>query len=267
MTIVTIFSTIWAILHFSISKNNSTRNKLIWIAIFIASISISIGFFNLFDSKYFLLLVIAFIWSALYSLFVSRSAPMKIYTTASLIIATVFISILFWMGRNDKIVIPLIGAGQLDWSIDVGHGYHIFRPSAFKVSVSPNSITPKSHRIPTHVIQWDFDSTFVIAKRIGVMPTFEDTSISEPDSNIFDYWILNTSIPKVYGPLTLDEFMKLRENLGVSDSLSLKKSPRPLMKRKSGGDKEHYGSNVKTSANIARQARRLAQMPAALWEC
>ena len=38
----------------------------------------------------------------------------------------------------------------------------------------------------------------------------------------FDYWILDVSIPKVFGPMGQQEFKDKRGELGVPESLSLK---------------------------------------------
>ena len=45
----------------------------------------------------------------------------------------------------------------------------------------------------------------------------------EKDPNVVDYWILDAQQPRVEGPLTEAEFIKLRRSLGIAEDLQMRK--------------------------------------------
>jgi len=103
-----------------------------------------------------------------------------------------------------------------DYRFAVGGGYMLSRSSANNVKVVPES---GGYRhvpiIPVKVIKIGFDEQFVIALR-------QQMNGFDPVPNGLDYWILDTSIPAVYGPLNLEQFNLKRADLKVPSSLSLK---------------------------------------------
>ena len=44
----------------------------------------------------------------------------------------------------------------------------------------------------------------------------------EPDPDVFDYWILDTSAPSVFGPFDLEGFRSKKRDLGIPESIILK---------------------------------------------
>lgn len=120
----------------------------------------------------------------------------------------------------------MMGPGMSDFEAPACGGYSIWRTSAHEISVVPkdgwNASTPI---IPTKVIECDFDNRFVIAKRQGLKrrsPNDPNDTYEEPDSSVFDFWILDTSLPKVFGPLSGSEFNRLRLEMKVPTTLRLK---------------------------------------------
>ena len=69
----------------------------------------------------------------------------------------------------------------------------------------------KTPVIPTKVIELAWDARFVIAKqqivRLG---------------DKYQFWILDTTIPKVWGPFEESAFNGKKKELGIPDSLELK---------------------------------------------
>jgi hypothetical protein len=117
------------------------------------------------------------------------------------------------------------GPGSLDFSTKIAGGYYIHRTSSEQIIIAPESWNDSIPTIPTMVIECNTDKRFIIAKRQGLMrrsPGNPNDTYEVPDPKIIDYWILDTTLPKVFGPLTLNEFVEKRKELGVQRSLSLK---------------------------------------------
>ena len=81
------------------------------------------------------------------------------------------------------------------------------------------------------IIEINFDSTFIIAEQ---KPFYEITKgidyidVEEEvfrKSNLKYYWIINKKNQENYGPFSYDNFLKKRDELGVSNSLKLRKRP------------------------------------------
>ena len=118
----------------------------------------------------------------------------------------------------------LIGCGGSDFTSELCGGYYVYETSTHQVHVSSSSWNSDTPRIPEKVVDLGHDDRFIIAKqnhlkRRNLRPS--DTYM-EPDPGVYSYWILDTSIPKVYGPLTEEEFKKTRRDLGVPVELEMK---------------------------------------------
>jgi hypothetical protein len=104
------------------------------------------------------------------------------------------------------------GPGKLDFAVNLVGGYRLTRMNSRDVEIAPsgggNSTTPK---ISATVDAVAWDTRFIIAKR-------HDPS----NANAVDYWILDTKVPVVYGPLTEEEFGKQCSLLGVAQTLKLR---------------------------------------------
>lgn len=126
------------------------------------------------------------------------------------------------------------GPGSFDFSVKIAGGYYIHRTSSHQIMIAPEAWNDSVPTIPTKVIECGTDKRFIIAKREGLKrrsPNNPKDTYEEPDPNVIDYWILDTAVPKVFGPLTLDQFNDKRKLLEVPTALTLKDvcSFRPLM--------------------------------------
>src|SRR4051812_34472947 len=97
-----------------------------------------------------------------------------------------------------------IGPGLSDFRVSGPIGYCIYRSSTHQISVIPcDGRRDDSPRIPAKVIECDFNDRFLIAKRGGLRRRNENIpndTYEEPDPKVLDFWILDASVPKVYGP-------------------------------------------------------------------
>lgn len=126
-----------------------------------------------------------------------------------------------------------VGAGHLDFSAKLAGEYYLHRTSADRVSISPREYdlisTPY---IPDAVVECNSDGRFIIAKRQGLKRQGSDLALppghhdlehaGDRDPNVFDYWILDTSTPAVFGPMDYTEFKSKRAQLGVAQPLEFK---------------------------------------------
>jgi hypothetical protein len=101
-----------------------------------------------------------------------------------------------------------------DFGAPLAGDYVLYRTSARNVGVSPlGGFGQQTPRIPKKVLELAHDDRYVIAKQ---QP---NPTLSGHDPGPFSYWILDTSPPEVFGPLTIREFEALRLELGISSSL------------------------------------------------
>ena len=120
-----------------------------------------------------------------------------------------------------------LGPGVQDFTYKLSGGYMLSRSSANTIMVIPKngSWNDTIPTIPEKVIEIAWDKHFILAKRQGLQrrsPENPNDTYMEPDDSVFDYWILDVSLPKVYGPLTREEFENKRMELFVSNELVLK---------------------------------------------
>ena len=117
------------------------------------------------------------------------------------------------------------GPGVQDFVVRIAGDYSIQRTSAHQIQIAPDGWNDSTPIIPTKVIECNTDGRFVIAKRQGLKrrsPNNPNDTYEEPDPLVFDYWILDTRTPKVYGPLTVEQFTAKITELNVPSSLRLK---------------------------------------------
>ena len=69
----------------------------------------------------------------------------------------------------------------------------------------------KTPVIPTKVVEVAWDERFVIAKQ-------QIVRLGEK----YQFWILDTTVPKIFGPFEESAFKEKRNELGISESLVLK---------------------------------------------
>lgn len=114
-----------------------------------------------------------------------------------------------------EIVFCLLGfPGVSDFDFDVAEGYQLVRTSAHSVMITPKKVwTVGKDEIPPEVVRVAWNERFVIAERIPSKVEF---------SQALDYWIIDTSLSKVFGPFDPPTFAAQRITLGVPDTLALK---------------------------------------------
>ncbi len=121
-----------------------------------------------------------------------------------------------------------IGPGLSDFESALVGGYELCRSSAFNVSIVHSESSHDYARIPQEVLKVGLDDRFIIAIRNPVKydeeghPIYDYTG-KELDLNMLEYWILDTKVPIVYGPLNKEEFEVKRISLGVPADLAFKK--------------------------------------------
>jgi len=116
------------------------------------------------------------------------------------------------------------GPGVADYEYSLSGDYRLVRSSAHNIKVIPYSIYQSTTPIiPAKVTEIAWDNQYILAKRQGLKKASNDPQISylEPDRSVEDYWILDTSIPQVYGPMPTEEFKRKRLELNISDNLIL----------------------------------------------
>ncbi len=115
--------------------------------------------------------------------------------------------------------------GSADFRAKLAGEYSIYRSSSHQISITPEGWSDDTPIIPTKVIECAVDRHFILAKRQGLKrrnPNDPNDTYEEPDPNVFDYWILDTVAPKVYGPLDTAQYKSMRQELGVTESTELK---------------------------------------------
>ena len=115
--------------------------------------------------------------------------------------------------------------GDGDFSTKLCGDYYIHCTSAHQIHVSPSSWNSDTPRIPPKVVELGHDDRFIIAKQNHLKrrrPNNPNDTYMEPDPGVYSYWILDVSMPKVFGPFSKDDFDKKRGELGVPNDLAMK---------------------------------------------
>lgn len=119
-----------------------------------------------------------------------------------------------------------IGPGMYDFSYDVATGYILARTSAHEVQIHPQTaFSPTDPQIRPKVIKVAWNSRFVLAMQHPLKPRSPNNpndTYKVPDTATTNYWILDASVPAVYGPFDKSEFEKRRSTLTVPPELILK---------------------------------------------
>ena len=120
---------------------------------------------------------------------------------------------------------PAFGPGPADFSAKLTGDYFVHRTSAHQIIISPQNYSDETPIIPTKVVECALYRDLIMAKRQGLKrrsPNNPNDTYEEPDETAFDYWILDTAAPKVFGPMSLAEFNAKRHELLVPESIALK---------------------------------------------
>ena len=110
------------------------------------------------------------------------------------------------------------GPGYSDFSEKVGNGYYYYRTSPIDRFIAPKIWNDKTPIIPSKVVKYRKHDGYVTAKREIIQM---GSSGSRVTSGTFDYWILNTATPVVYGPMDKSEFDLRVVKLSLSEKLAL----------------------------------------------
>jgi hypothetical protein len=136
------------------------------------------------------------------------------------------------------------GPGMFDFEIDLTHDWVLVRTSGHEITVNcprignskvyseNGTLLSSTPEIPPKVVEIAWDKRFIIAKQYNLKRKWPDKPIAPPDETNYNvelpdktssnYWIVDTSIDKVYGPFDKSEFAKQRSALSVPDALILK---------------------------------------------
>lgn len=123
------------------------------------------------------------------------------------------------------VIVGVTGCGpaQSDFMHPLAGDYVLGRTSAHQVAISPQSWTDDTPRIPSKVVEVGWDDRFILAKRQHLQRRGGSTTVGyeEPIEGKFDYWILDTQRPEVFGPFDEAEFGVKRKEFGVPDQIRL----------------------------------------------
>lgn len=112
------------------------------------------------------------------------------------------------------------GSGVLDSTEELSNGYYFHNNSGIDRFIAPRSWGKTTPMIPSRIVKFREKDGYIIALR-------EILVLSETGSRVksgtFDYWILNTILPQVHGPLTKTEFLAKSNVLELSSELNLEK--------------------------------------------
>ncbi|MCC5828898.1 MAG: DUF3997 domain-containing protein [Phycisphaeraceae bacterium] len=117
------------------------------------------------------------------------------------------------------------GPGVHDFSAPLSNGYLIHRTSAHQIMVAPSGWNSSTPIIPAKVFELGHDAPWVIARQQQLRrrsPNDPNDTYQEPEPGAFSFWILNTSTPGVWGPLTEQQFAAKRVELRIDPALQLR---------------------------------------------
>jgi len=109
------------------------------------------------------------------------------------------------------------GAGSMDFSEDLGNGYYYYNNSAIDRFIAPKNWNDKTPIIPLKVVQYKEKDGYIIAKRDIVQCGMSGSRVAIGE---FDYWILDTSKKKVFGPMHKNDLNNHIAQLGLSIKIS-----------------------------------------------
>jgi hypothetical protein len=111
------------------------------------------------------------------------------------------------------------GPGMADYEIELPGDYKLYRTSAHQIHVGSTVNWESAPRIPPKIIAIAWDSRYVIA--IQQLLVKNGRGYEYPDDNVKSYWILDTKVPKCYGPLNKERFEEKRTELLIDEGLRM----------------------------------------------
>ena len=137
--------------------------------------------------------------------------------------ALLLLTVIAFSGCDDIDI--AIGPGHSDFSAPLIGGYSLYRASAHMVSITPGGYSDETPIIREKVLECALSDPYILAMRQGLKrrsPNDPNDTYEEPDPDVFDYWILDTSAPSVFGPFDLEGFRSKKRDLGIPESIILK---------------------------------------------
>ena len=114
------------------------------------------------------------------------------------------------------------GPGDADFIVPLIGGYELGRTSPDQIAVWPEGRwSDDTPIVAPKVVALNHDRRFIIAQRIELerpRPDVPEELVAGSES----YWILDTQPPQAFGPLTHDEFERMRKELQIDAALQLK---------------------------------------------
>ena len=107
------------------------------------------------------------------------------------------------------------GPGYSDFRADLVHGYRLIQFSSHDVEIG-NQRAPRDTGIDAKVVSLCFDDRFILAQQQLLDAT------DDPVRGKYQYWIIDATAQKRFGPFTEVEFNAQRKALGVSDQIKLR---------------------------------------------
>ena len=123
-----------------------------------------------------------------------------------------------------------------DFEFDVSGDYLLHRSSAHYVDVAPEGPLAGRPTIPPKVVEICWNERFVLAKQhpLVVARPCSNSRYEVPDPSSTAFWILDTALPRLYGPLTEEEFSIGTLQLGLG---RLRLKPVAWYRRESRGSR------------------------------
>ena len=120
---------------------------------------------------------------------------------------------------NILIMFLILQSCALDYEEELVNGYTLF-------SEGPNHTIILKYGggfIPCHVVAYDYNDLYLVAAQIQQQNNCRDSlnNLSRFDEGALNFWIIDMSTDKVFGPLNYNEFVEKKKLLGVNKSLSL----------------------------------------------
>lgn len=168
----------------------------------------------------------------------------KLFFVLFLIFLVLF---LFFSKSCDRMYVSLVKEANEANKVKIGNNYFIdYSINNYLVTLDENTII-----IDDQIIAWNYDSTFIVAKQKPFAFLMDSLRLVYPNTVFFElkkiydgikiynhnYWIIDKRIEKkydktdsvyirngLYGPLSYEKYLEKRKELGVPDSLKLKKT-------------------------------------------
>jgi hypothetical protein len=105
------------------------------------------------------------------------------------------------------------GAGSTDFAEDLGNGYYFYSNSSLDRFIAPKTWNDDTPIIPSKVVRYKKQNGYVIAVREIIIMGSTGSRIATGD---LDYWLLDTSLPRVWGPMSKSELEVQLVRLGTT---------------------------------------------------